>query len=128
MAANRMEDNFDKTLAKALKSHTGPVPYNFTEQVLEQIRREHEQKVLARVVLQERLALAGCIVLGVIMIVVRVTSADVAVDFTELMRTSINKANETAALIISQWQSIAAFMVAMGFILYSFIRLRVVDT
>ena len=128
MATNRMDDDFDKALAKALKSHTGPVPYNFTERVLGQIRREHERKDLARVVLQERLALAGCIVLGVIMLVVWVTSANVAVDFTELMRTSINKANETAALIISQWQSFAAFVVALGFLLYSFIRLRVVDT
>ena len=128
MAANKTDDSFDKALAKALKSHTGPVPYNFTEQVLEQIRREQEQKILARVVLQERLALAGCIVLGLITIIVLATSSNVAVDFTELMRTSINKANETAAFIISQWQSIAAFGVAMGFILYSFIRFRVVDT
>lgn len=128
MAANKTDDSFDKALAKALKSHTGPVPYNFTEQVLEQIRREQEQKILARVVLQERLALAGCIVLGLITIIVLATSSNVAVDFTELMRTSINKANETAALIISQWQSFAAFVVALGFLLYSFIRLRVVDT
>ena len=128
MAANRMDDDFDKALGKALKSHTGPVPYNFTERVLERIRREHERKVLARVVLQERLALAGCIAMGVIMVIVWVTSASAAADFTELMRTSINKANETAVLIISQWQSIAVFIVALGFLLYSFIRFHVVDT
>ncbi len=128
MAANRMDDNFDKTLSKALKSHSGPVPYNFTERVLEQIRREHERKVLARVVLQERLALAGCILLGVIMIIVWVTSANAVVDFTELTRTSINKANDTMVFVISQWQSFAAFVVALGFVLYSFIRFHVVDT
>lgn len=128
MATNRMDDNFDKALAKELKSHTGPVPYNFTERVLEQIRKEQEQKVLARVVLQERLALAGCIMLGVIMIVVWVTSANAALDFTELMRTSINKANDTMMFVVSQWQSFAAFVVALGFILYSFIRFHVVDT
>ena len=127
MAANRMDDNFDKALAKALKSHTGPVPYNFTERVLEQIRKEQEQKVLARVVLQERLALAGCIVLGVIMIIVWATSANVAADFTELMRTSINKVSETVTLIVSQWQSYIVFVVALGFVLYSFIRFHVVD-
>ncbi len=128
MAANRMDDNFDKALGKALKSHTGSVPYNFTERILEQIRREQERKVLARVVLQERLALAGCLVLGVIMIIVWVTSANVAADFTELTRTSINKVSETVTLIVSQWQSYIVFVVALGFVLYSFIRFHVVDT
>jgi hypothetical protein len=128
MMANRMDDNFDKALGKALKSHSGPVPYNFTERVLGQIRREHERKVLARVVLQERLALAGCIVLGGIMLIVWVTSANAAADFTELMRTSINKANDTIVFVISQWQSFAVFVVALGFVLYSFMRFHLVDT
>jgi hypothetical protein len=123
-----MDDNFDKALGKALKSHKGSVPYGFTERVLEQIRREDERKVLVRVVLQERLALAGCLVLGVIMIIVWVTSANAAVDFTELMGTSINKVSETVTLIVSQWQSYIVFVVALGFVLYSFIRFHVVDT
>ncbi|MHC4746524.1 MAG: hypothetical protein ACYS18_04290 [Planctomycetota bacterium] len=79
MAANRMDDNFDKALGKALKSH-------------------------------------------------KVTSANAAVDFTELMGTSINKVSETVTLIVSQWQSYIVFVVALGFVLYSFIRFHVVDT
>ena len=65
MSANnsRHEDSFDKMLKGALRAYTEPVPSDFADKVLKQARALDEQKILAKVVLQERLALAVCILI-----------------------------------------------------------------
>ncbi len=64
MSANnsRHEDSFDKMLKGALRAHVEPVRSDFAEKVLKQVQALDEQKILAKVVLQERLALAACII------------------------------------------------------------------
>ena len=64
------EDKFDEILGRALRRSSEPVPADFTDRMLRQIEEAEQQKILAQVVLQERLALAGCIVLGITTIVV----------------------------------------------------------
>ncbi len=46
-------------LGRTLRSFSPGVPADFTETMLRRIGQAEEQKILARVVLQERLALAG---------------------------------------------------------------------
>ena len=71
MLADRLnkDDKFDEMLGRTLRSSSQAVPADFTQKMLNQIRQAEEQKILARVVLQERLALAGCIVFGAAAIV-----------------------------------------------------------
>jgi Na+/H+ antiporter NhaA len=67
MVADKLnEDRFDEMLGQALRSHSEPVPADFTDKMLRQVKEAEEQEILARVVLQERLSLAGCIVFGVL--------------------------------------------------------------
>ena len=51
-------DKFDKTLSDSLRKHTEPLRSGFTDKVIRRIDKLEEQKLLRRVVLQERLALA----------------------------------------------------------------------
>jgi hypothetical protein len=64
MSANnsRHEHSFDKMLKGALRAHVEPVRSDFADKVLKQVQALDEQKILAKVVLQERLALAACII------------------------------------------------------------------
>ncbi|GAG10494.1 unnamed protein product, partial [marine sediment metagenome] len=88
---NKNKDKFDKTLRQALQLSSGPSPADFTERILRQIRQAEERRILARVVLQERLALAGCIVLGTLVIVMAAVLPGVAGSFTERIEVFISK-------------------------------------
>lgn len=57
------EDAFDKMLANSLKKHIEPDRPDFAERLLRQIELSRQKKILALIVFEERLALAGCIVL-----------------------------------------------------------------
>ncbi len=58
------DDKFGAMLAQTLHLSSEPVPEDFTERTLGWIKYTEERKILARMVLKERLALAGCIMLG----------------------------------------------------------------
>ena len=64
------QDKFDRILAGALRRHSEPVPPDFTDMTLTRIRKVEDQRILARIVLQQKLALAACIALGGIAILV----------------------------------------------------------
>ena len=66
MAGKLSEDKFDEMLGRSLRRHSEPVPADFTERMLRQIEEVEQQRILGRVVLQERLSLVGCIVFGVL--------------------------------------------------------------
>jgi hypothetical protein len=57
------EDAFDKILKSGLKKHIEPNRPDFKERLLRQIETRRQQKILAEIVFEERLALAGCIIL-----------------------------------------------------------------
>lgn len=57
------EDAFDKMLASSLKKHIEPDRQDFAERLLRQIELKSQKKILAQIVFEERLALAGCIIL-----------------------------------------------------------------
>ena len=66
MAGKLNDDKFDEMLGKSLRRHSEPVPAEFTERMLKQIKEAEQRQILARVVLQERLSLAGCVVFSVL--------------------------------------------------------------
>jgi hypothetical protein len=135
------EDKFGEMLGRALQSHSEPVPADFTERMLRQVREVEEQRILARVVWQERLALAGCIAAGVLAIVAVVVFPDriagvfqsIAGGFTEQGKALVDKMTPTVDIkavsgeVSSKWQFYAVLGLVFGFAVYSFMDMLVGD-
>lgn len=68
MSADNLHDEnvFDQMLRSDLRKHTEPVGPDFTENILKQVERLEERKILAKIVMQERLTLAGCLSLLIV--------------------------------------------------------------
>ncbi|HUW18586.1 MAG TPA: hypothetical protein VMW16_04725 [Sedimentisphaerales bacterium] len=129
MSADKQNANcFDAGLKCALKSHSEPAPLDFTEKVLRQIRQSQEQKILARVVVQERLALTGCIILAIVFIVLTVALPGVAAGLTLQAETLSYKIDHALQTVGSRWQLCITFMAAFVFAVYYLVDSLVADT
>ena len=134
MPADKLnEDKFDEVLGRALRGHTEPVPDDFTDRMLRQIKEAEERRILARVVLQERVALAGCIVLGIMAIVAVAVFPSVAVSLKELVGTSLNRITQIVGAVRElplryEWQLYTVFAGVFGFAVYSLVDLLVGDS
>jgi hypothetical protein len=103
------------------------VPADFTGRMLRQIKEAENRRILARVIMEERLALAGCIVLGIMAIVVVVVFPGVAVSFKELAAASIYKITQTIEAVCYDWQLYTVLAGVFGFAVYSLAGLLVGD-
>ncbi|MGD8501528.1 MAG: hypothetical protein PVJ86_12820 [Phycisphaerales bacterium] len=129
------EDNFDKILGRAMRSSSESVPADFTRRMLKRIREGEEQKMLARVVLQERLALAGCIVLVVAAAIAIVVFPDAIAEvfrsaaggFTEQGRAFVDRIPQAIEVVQGQWQFYTVLTAVVGFAVYSLVGLLVGD-
>jgi hypothetical protein len=121
------KDKFDIMLSHSLQEHSEPVSDGFTERISRQIRETEQQKILARVIMQERLALAGCIILGVMLVFSLVVFPDIVVDFKELVETSIRKATQSIDTTQYIWCLYVVFTGIFGFAVYGFVDLLVGD-
>ena len=129
------EDKFDQMLGRALQRHSEPVPADFTERMLRRIEDAEKRQVLARVVLQERLALAGSIILGAAAIVVvvffpgRVTGifGSIAGSFTQQTDALIGRIPQTIEAVRGQWQFYTVVGAVFAFAVYSLVDLLLGD-
>jgi hypothetical protein len=119
------EESFDKMLSRALQKHSEPVPADFSDRILRQIREVEEKRILARVIMEERLALAGCIVLGIITITSLLIFPGIAISVRDLLWNSIYKITLTTEVTRYRWHSYIAFAGVLGFVVYYFIDLLV---
>ncbi|MHC4585460.1 MAG: hypothetical protein ACYS3N_13080 [Planctomycetota bacterium] len=137
MLADRLnkDDKFDEMLGRTLRRSSQAAPADFTQRMLSQIRQAEEQEILARVVLQERLALAGCIVFGAAAIIVMVafpstiTAAfnSIVGSFTERSSALVNRIPQTIKTVRDQWQLYSVFVAMAGFAVYSLLDLLAGD-
>jgi len=136
MLADRLnEDKFDRTLSQALQRHSEPVPAGFTAMVLRQVREVQEQRILARVVLQERLALAACIALAGLAIVVAAVFPEIAAaafrgvtaGLTGQGEDLIDRIPLAVKALSGQWRLYSVLGAALGFAVYSLVELLVGD-
>jgi hypothetical protein len=128
MSANEFEEKFDEMLRQGLRKHKEAVPSDFNKRILRQIRERQEQKILARVILQERLALAGCIALAVITIVLAAAFPNISIIFTKQIGEVIDKIGPAIIAISNRWQLyMMVFAGVFGFAVYSFMDLLVSD-
>jgi hypothetical protein len=137
MLADRLntDDKFDEMLGRTLRSFSPGVPADFTETMLRRIGQAEEQKILARVVLQERLALAGCIVFGAAAIVAAAAFPDsiaavfqsIAGSFTERGGALVDRIPQTIETVRGQWQLYTVLAAMAGFAVYSLVDLLAGD-
>ncbi len=137
MLADRLniDDKFDKMLGRALRSSSEPVPADFTQKMLGRISQAEEQKILARVVLQERLALAGCILFGAAAIVavaafpgaIAAVFQSIAGSFTERGGALVDRIPQTIETVRGQWQLYTVLAAMAGFAVYSLVDLLAGD-
>jgi len=125
------ERDFDRLLGRHLRSSSEAVPVDFTDRMLRQIRQSQERKILARIVLQERLALAGCIALVVAAVVAPMLLTDSvagallgkAAGFTDQWRTFLDKIPSALDAVLGQWQLYGVLAGVLAFAAYSFTEL-----
>jgi hypothetical protein len=135
------EEKFDKMLCRALQGHSEVVPADFTDRMLRRIREAENSRILARLVMEERLTLAGCIVLGIMAIVMVSVFPGVAVSFKEwfgrltilsgvegLAGTFIDKITRTIEAVRYDWRSYMVFAGVFGFAVCSLVDLLVSDS
>ena len=122
------KDKFDEMLGRALRGSSEPVQADFTDRMLRQIEEAEQQRILAQVVLQERLALAGCIALGIIAITVAAVFPGIATSFTKQMGDFIDKIPQAIEAVSNEWQLyMTVFVGVFGFAVYSLVDLLVGD-
>ncbi len=125
------ERDFDRTLGRSLRSFSEPVPADFTPRILARIRESQERRILARVVLQQRLALAGCIGLVAVAVLAPMLLTDSvagvlqgrAAGFTEQCRSFLDKLPQAIEAVWGRWQLYMVFAGILAFAAYGFIGL-----
>ncbi len=122
------QDKFDEMLGQRLREHTEPVSADFTDRILRRIKEDQQQKILARVVMEERVALAGCVALGIITIIVTAAFPGIAANFTKQVDVFINKISQTIEAVNYEWRFYMAFVGVFGFAVYSLVDLLVSDS
>jgi len=133
MLADRLnkDDKFDEMLGRTLCSSSQAAAPDFTRKMLSQIRKAEEQKILARVVLQERLALAGCFALGTAAIIAiavfpdSITAAynSIVRSFTAQSSAIVNRIPRSITTVQDQWQLYTILVAMAGFVVYSLVDL-----
>jgi len=137
MLADRLnkDDKFDEMLGRTLRSSSQAVPPDFTRRMLSQIRQAEEQKILARVVLQEKFALAGCFALGAAAIIAMVVFPDtitavfnsIVGSFTERGSALVSRIPQSIKTVRDQWQLYTVLAAMGGFAVYSLVDLLAGD-
>jgi hypothetical protein len=128
MSADKLDNGkLDEILERALKSYSEPVPADFSEHVLSRIKEAQEQRILAHVVLQQRLALTGCIALVAAAIVsavffhdaVTVVFRSIAVSLIEQGQSFIDGVPQAVGTVKSDWQFYMVLAGVFGFAVYA---------
>jgi hypothetical protein len=122
------KDEFDIMLRQALQRYVEPVPADFTDRISEQIKEAEEREILARVVMEERFALAGCVVLGIMTIVAVAVFPDIVASFRELVETSVRRAAQAIETVHYGWHLYTVFVGVLGVIAYGLMDLLVSDS
>ena len=130
MVMNRFEqDKFNVMLGKALRGHRESVPADFAHRVLSQVEEVSRRRVLARFVLQERLAIAACIAVAASVVVVAVLFSGAVSEILEGLTaglvgrsvTFVQESPQTIRALGEQWRFILVSAAAVGFCIYGLV-------
>ena len=128
-ANNSQNDNrFVKILKTALRAQSLPVPADFADNVSRRVLALHEQKILAKVILQERLALAACITIPLAAIAAIFAFPQILpTTWIGLKSLFYGIAKQIALMPQYDWQFGVALVAVAGFAAYSVFDLLFAD-
>jgi hypothetical protein len=117
---NKNEHRFDEMLKKNLKQHREPIRQNFTQELIAKIQKAEQQKVLAKVIWQERFLLAVYILLPIAAIVVIFAYPNLAIETSRLMTNLYLLVNLAVTSFVIHWQLWVCYILAAAVCLYAF--------
>ncbi|MGA2915652.1 MAG: hypothetical protein ABSE89_06455 [Sedimentisphaerales bacterium] len=120
-------NGFDKFLKDSLKQYRPPVPADFSQRILSRLEEFEKQKALRKVVWQERLLLAACILLPIAGIILVLMFPNILQMPAQLYDTIYLLAQKTAANIILQWQLWTIYAAIAAFVLYAAYEVLLAD-
>jgi ABC-type microcin C transport system permease subunit YejE len=127
MAADKSDRQLDEILRQSLLKYPVAVPEDFTTKLSRKLREEQQRRLLAKVVLQERIALAGCILLVVVAAIFVVVFSGIAGIFIPMMTWIDEVSRAIEALYYQPQYYMIFFVVVLGFAIYSLVDLLVGD-
>jgi len=114
------ERRFDEILKKNLKKHREPIRQDFTQELLAKIRIVEQQKALAKVIRQERAALAAFILLPVGATAVMFAFPNLAAESAQLLTKLYSPIIQSIESFINHWQLWVCYILAAAACLYAF--------
>ena len=121
------KDGFDKMLKNALSGPLDPIRTDFADDMLRELKKREQQKILAKVILQERLALAGCILVPVLALVAMFACPQAVTALSAWMKNCYDAFLLLVTTEQFNWQIWAVFASAAGLAVYSLFNLFLTD-
>jgi len=115
------EDKFDEMLKNTLQRCSWAAPDDFADRMLRQVREAEARRILAKVILQKRLAMMCCVISSVVVVVAAIAFPGIAGNLTEQSKVFIGVVVRTVEIISSQWRFYTIFVGMLGFVIYSFV-------
>jgi hypothetical protein len=113
------DDKFDKMLAESLRRHSMQVQPNFTAKVINKIEQEEQQQLLARIVMQEKVALGSSITLAAAFVLgVAFFGKDILATLLSSWNSVTDTTNKALTSYSIDWEMTIVVVVTTVFILY----------
>ena len=113
------EQKFDYMLKKALKSRRETVRPEFSEKLIAKIRIIEQQKIIRRVVLQERLLLAGFVLFPIAAITFLLAYPAVVLMPVRLFVELIPMVGKGVDKLVEQWRLCVCYLTAAAAVMYA---------
>lgn len=117
---NADKDKFDKMLSEGLKQHSEAVRPNFTTDVISKLEQQQQKEALAKIVMQEKLAIASCAAVGIVLLSgVIFLWKDILAALSSSWNSLTSTTDEAYAYCSSDWNLTIIFAVTAIFIVYA---------
>jgi hypothetical protein len=113
-------DGIIPLLKKNLKQHREPIQKDFAQELLAKIQKAEQQKVLAKVVWQERLAFAAFILLSIGAIVIMFAFPNLVIAPIRLAEKLYPLIKLAVTSFVTHWQLWVCYILAAAACLYAF--------
>ena len=118
---DKSNDRLDRTLKTALRNHKLPQRADFAENMLAKLTEQQQQKILARVILQERLALAGLILIPIAAVIMIFVFPEVLIGLSAWLGIQCEVIWQDVLTSTELWQLWTVGLLAIGAAVYGII-------
>jgi hypothetical protein len=116
---NKQNEQFDSMLKKALKGHQETIRQEFSEKLIAKVRIIEQQNILRKVILQERLLLAGLILFPMAAITIIFAYPAIVLIPVRLFVELIPIAGKGADKLVEQWRLWTCYIMAAAAVIYA---------